>query len=269
MIEYSNNLYETRDDDKTVEALKEVVVNLTNKNTSMEETLKDTMDTLEERNLEIEKVQTFLMRLVNDFDSERMKFDEDLKRNETTIETLRDLLGKLSKQYRKAVLSLEQECKIKKEDVEEVMKSVREDSTKKTIQLFKNLKEEIKNEMDIGSMKQREIDDLRQKLEEANIAKDLLKKKVEDLEIDMKKKEMNFQEEVKKFESLNMDLVKDLETAVFKTYGKTCGSQEQYKKHFFWTYHVTNWRNWNRKNFASPKILLFWGGRNKILAPSK
>ena len=101
MIEYSNNLYETRDDDKTVEALKEVVVNLTNKNTSMEETLKDTMDTLEERNLEIEKVQTFLMRLVNEVDSERMKFDEDLKRNETTIETLRDLLGKLSKQYRK------------------------------------------------------------------------------------------------------------------------------------------------------------------------
>ena len=50
MIEYSNNLYETRDDDKTVETLKEVVVNLTNKNTSMEETLKDTMDTLEERN---------------------------------------------------------------------------------------------------------------------------------------------------------------------------------------------------------------------------
>ena len=101
MIEYSNNLYDTRDDDKTVEALKEVVVNLTNKNTSMEETLKDTMDTLEERNLEIEKVQTFLMRLVNEVDSERMKFDEDLKRNETTIETLRDLLGKLSKQYRK------------------------------------------------------------------------------------------------------------------------------------------------------------------------
>ena len=101
MIEYSNNLYETRDDDKTVEALKEVVVNLTNKNTSMEETLKDTMDTLEERNWEIEKVQTFLMRLVNEVDSERMKFDEDLKRNETTIETLRDLLGKLSKQYRK------------------------------------------------------------------------------------------------------------------------------------------------------------------------
>ena len=101
MIEYSNNLYETRDDDKTVEALKEVVVNLTNKNTSMEETLKDTMDTLEEHNLEIEKVQTFLMRLVNEVDSERMKFDEDLKRNETTIETLRDLLGKLSKQYRK------------------------------------------------------------------------------------------------------------------------------------------------------------------------
>ena len=100
MIEYSNNLYETRVDDKTVEALKEVVVNLTNKNTSIEETLKDTMDTLDERNWEIEKVQTFLMRLVNDFDSERMKFDEDLKRNETTIETLRDLLGKLSKQYR-------------------------------------------------------------------------------------------------------------------------------------------------------------------------
>ena len=101
MIEYSNNLYETRDDDKTVEALKEVVVNLTNKNTAMEETLKDTMHTLEERNWEIEKVQTFLMRLVNEVDSERMKFDEDLKRNETTIETLRDLLGKLSKQYRK------------------------------------------------------------------------------------------------------------------------------------------------------------------------
>ena len=73
MIEYSSNLYEIHDDDKTVEALKEVVVNLTNKNSSMEKTLNETMDTLEERNLEIERSQKLLIRIVNEVDSERMK----------------------------------------------------------------------------------------------------------------------------------------------------------------------------------------------------
>ena len=64
MIEYSSNLYEIHDDDKTVEALKEVVVSLTNKNGSMEKTLNETMDTLEERNLEIERSQKLLIRIV-------------------------------------------------------------------------------------------------------------------------------------------------------------------------------------------------------------
>ena len=94
----------------------------------MEKTLNETMDTLEKRDFEIERSQEFIMRIVNEFDADRMKFDEDLQRSETTIETLRELLGNLSKQYRKAVLSLEQQCKIKKEDVEEAMKSVREDN---------------------------------------------------------------------------------------------------------------------------------------------
>ena len=61
--------------------------------------------------MEIERSQKLLMRIVNEVDVERMRFEKDLQRSVTTIETLRDMVEKLSKQYRKAVQSLEQECK--------------------------------------------------------------------------------------------------------------------------------------------------------------
>ena len=81
------------------------------------------------------------------------------------------------------------------------MQEVREDTTKKSVQLFKDLKEDIKKEMELGSMKQKENDDLRRKIEEVKHAKDLLHQKVEILEFDMKKKEMHFEKEMNKFEN--------------------------------------------------------------------
>ena len=55
--------------------------------------------------------------------------------------------------------------------------------------------------MELGSMKQKENDDLRRKIEEVKHAKDLLHQKVEILEFDMKKKEMHFEKEMNKFEN--------------------------------------------------------------------
>ena len=81
------------------------------------------------------------------------------------------------------------------------MQEVREDTTKKSVQLFKDLKEDIKKEMELGSMKQKENDDLRRKIKEVKHAKDLLQKKVEVLEFDLKKKEMYFEKETNKFEN--------------------------------------------------------------------
>ena len=96
---------------------------------------------------------------------------------------------------------MEEGCKIKKEQIQELMQEVREDTTKKSVQLFKDLKEDIKKEMELGSMKQKENDDLRRKIEEVKHAKDLLHQKVEILEFDMKKKEMHFEKEMNKFEN--------------------------------------------------------------------